>query len=293
MPEETLDRWAAWLAHRRHGDDPEELRRTMERLGPVRDRVLANAAVAPGETLLDVGTGDGLIAFGALDLVGPRGTVIFSDVSQDLLDHDRALAERMGVADRCRFVLAPAEDLAPIATGSVDVVTTRSVLAYVAAKERAFAEFFRVLRPGGRISFYEPINRHHYPEPPGRFAGYDVAPVQDLAAKVNAACEPRQPADPDPMLDYDERDLLALAAGAGFAERHLELRVDVRRHDPQSWATFARVASNPLAETLEEAMATALTPSEAARFTAHLRPLVEAGDGTFAVAVAYLWGTKR
>jgi ubiquinone/menaquinone biosynthesis C-methylase UbiE len=47
--------------------------------------------------LLDVGTGDGLIAFGALDLVGEDGRVVFSDVSQDLLDHSRTLAEEAGV----------------------------------------------------------------------------------------------------------------------------------------------------------------------------------------------------
>jgi arsenite methyltransferase len=43
--------------------------------------------------VLDVGCGDGLIAFGALDRVGEEGQVIFSDISQDLLDHCRSLAE--------------------------------------------------------------------------------------------------------------------------------------------------------------------------------------------------------
>ena len=51
---------------------------------PVRDRVLRNAALTGGETLLDVGAGDGLIAFGALELIGEGGRVIFSDISQDL-----------------------------------------------------------------------------------------------------------------------------------------------------------------------------------------------------------------
>src|SRR5688500_10839645 len=129
MPSEKLDTWANWLLHRRHGDDPAELRRMIDRLAVVRDRVLDNARLGPGETLLDVGTGEGLIAFGALDRVGEQGSVIFSDLSQNLLDHDRALAERLGVAGRCRFVQARAEDLSPVADQSVDVVTTRSVLA--------------------------------------------------------------------------------------------------------------------------------------------------------------------
>ena len=41
----------------------------------------------------------------------------------------------------------------------MDIVTTRSVLIYVEDKRRAFEEFFRVLKPGGRISLFEPINR--------------------------------------------------------------------------------------------------------------------------------------
>lgn len=95
--------------------------------------------------------GAGLIAFGALERLGESGRVIFSDVSQDLLDHAFALAEEGGVLDRCEFALARAEDLAPIADESVDVVTTRSVIIYVPRelKPLAFEEFFRVLRAGG------------------------------------------------------------------------------------------------------------------------------------------------
>jgi len=88
--------------------------------------VLGNAGVGEGDTLLDVGAGDGLISFGALDIVGEKGRVIFSDVSRGLLDHSRGLAEEMGVLDRCEFLLAPAEDLSAMGDASVDAVTTRS-----------------------------------------------------------------------------------------------------------------------------------------------------------------------
>lgn len=286
------DQWAAWLLQRRHGGDPEELRRTLDRLQGVRERVLDNGGVAEGQTLLDVGTGEGLIAFGALDRVGSTGQVILSDVSQDLLDHAAALADQLGVRERCRFVLASADDLSEIADGSVDVVTTRSVMAYVQEKGKAFAEMARVLRPGGRISLYEPINRHIAHEPPGQFFGYDVTPVQDLAARVNAAYLSRQDLESDPMFDFDERDLLALAESTGFEERHLELHIDVTRHPPHAWDAFANAAPNPLAPTLSEAIAETLSPADAERFVAHLRPLVERSEGTFAVAFAYVWGVK-
>ncbi|MDQ3910939.1 MAG: hypothetical protein M3305_04010 [Actinomycetota bacterium] len=86
MPEPVRDRWAEWLLERRHGGDEEDLKATMDFLYPIRDRVLRNAAVSEGEILLDVGAGDGLIAFGALELVGGSGRVIFSDIFHDLLD---------------------------------------------------------------------------------------------------------------------------------------------------------------------------------------------------------------
>jgi hypothetical protein len=59
MPERELDQWAHWLLHRRHGGDPEQLQRALAFLDPVRDRVLDHAAPKPGETVLDVGCGDG------------------------------------------------------------------------------------------------------------------------------------------------------------------------------------------------------------------------------------------
>jgi arsenite methyltransferase len=114
-------------------------------------KMLKNAAIENGETLLDVGAEDGLVAFGALELVGEDGRVVFSDISRDLRAHSRNLAERSDVLERYDFSLAPADDLSALQDASVDVVTTRSVLIYVDDKRRAFEEFFRVLKPGGRL----------------------------------------------------------------------------------------------------------------------------------------------
>jgi SAM-dependent methyltransferase len=214
-------------------------------------------------------------------------------VSQDLLDHCRALAGELGALDRCAFVRAPAEDLAPIADGSVDVVTTRSVLIYVKAKEQTFREFHRVLRAGGRLSIWEPINRFANARSPDRFWEYDVAPVREIAQKVRAVYERQQPPDADPMLDFDERDLFALAEAAGFRELHLDYRARVTETEPGQWDQLVRVAPNPRVPTLEEAMTQALAPEERERFAAHVRPLVEAGQGTLRWAAAYLWAVKR
>jgi ubiquinone/menaquinone biosynthesis C-methylase UbiE len=136
-----------------------------EFLYPIRDSVFDHAGLQENETLLDVGCGDGLIGFGALERLS-AGRVIFSDISQELLDHVVDLARQMGVADRSAFLQAPADDLSALDDASVDVVTTRSVLIYVADKSTAFREFYRVLRPGGRASLFEPINRLTRISPP-------------------------------------------------------------------------------------------------------------------------------
>jgi ubiquinone/menaquinone biosynthesis C-methylase UbiE len=120
-----------------------------KQLNRMRERVVAGASLREGDVLLDVGCGDGLIGFGAFEILGPAGSVIFSDISSDLHDRCRDTAVAVGVLPRCQFVLAGATDLRPVASSSVDAVTTRSVLIYVAEKPAAFDEFHRVLRPGG------------------------------------------------------------------------------------------------------------------------------------------------
>jgi arsenite methyltransferase len=238
-----------------------------------------------------VGTGDGLVAFGAFDHLGPTGHVIFSDISTELLDHCRIEAERRGLVDRCTFVSAPAADLSPVPDRAADVVTTRSVLIYVADKASAFAEAFRVLRPGGRLSIFEPINRY-FGDRRERMFGFDLTGIEDVADRVAAVYDRLQPPASDPMLNFGERDLLDLAERSGFDDVHLDLSVEIARPKTASWASFMNTPPNPLVPSLAEAMAQELTPQEATRFEAHLRPRVEGGQGVKRSAVAYLSATK-
>ena len=289
------DRWHRWLLDVRFGGDTAYREKFLrESLYPVRDVVLDKARLRPGDTVLDVGAGDGLIAFGALDRLGPSGQVIFSDISQDLLDHCRRAAAAEGLLDRCRFVLAPAESLAGVPDDSADVVTTRSVLIYVKDKAAAMRAFYRVLKPGGRVSLFETINVLMSLADPDLFSGYDVTPVRDLAARVEALYQSIQPPGEDPMLDFDDRDLVRHAQDAGFAEINLDLRVSVKnRREPMPWELFTRISGNPLIPTLGEALDRVLSQEEAAAFTEHLRPLVESGAGRQRRALAYLTAVKE
>jgi hypothetical protein len=119
-----------------------------------------------------------------------------------------------------------------------------------------------------------------------------VTPVQEIAVKVRALFQERQPLDEDSMLNFDERDLLAFAEQAGFAERHMEYRVDIEPLPPRHWETFSQMSFNPRMPTLVEAMAEVLTPDETERLVAHLKPLVEQGAGTFPASASYLWAVK-
>lgn len=298
MSEPVRDKWSEWLLSRRDGGDPEQRKKTLEFLAPVRGKILENANLSGGETLLDIGTGDGLIAFGALDRVGDDGTVVFSDISRDLLDHSRELAAEMNVLGRCRFVEASADDLSAIEDESVDVVTTRSVLIYVEDKKRSFREFHRVLKPGGRLSVFEPINNFRDILSPESFMGCDTSPVKDLAAKVKAVYARIQPPGADPMLDFDERDLFSFAEGAGFVEVGLDFEARIKAGSAYNekfpeWEKVIKRSGNPKIPTLEEAMDEALSPEEIERFTRHLRPLVEGGKQRMPVASAYLWAVKN
>jgi SAM-dependent methyltransferase len=223
-------------------------------------------------------------------LVG-SGRVIFSDISPALLDACRTAAAELGV--RGEFVEATADDLAPIPDASVDVVTTRSVLIYVDDKAASFREFHRVLRPGGRVSIFEPIN-NYFPWDSTDFWGHDATRVRDLVEKIWAFEGWGEENDTsDPMMNFDESDLVRHADDAGFAEVHAELVVDV---EPSSWfgdwGSMLDVAPNPNARTMRESIDGALTPDERARFEAHLRPLADAGRARNRSAFAYLWARK-
>jgi arsenite methyltransferase len=279
----TTDRWAGWLLGRRDGDDAELRARHASGLAAFRDGVLLRAGLRPDDVLLDVGTGTGLIGLAALERLGPQGRVVFSDVSQELLDECRRLA---GGDERGSFVLAPADDLTEVPDASVDVVTTRSVLIYVDDKAAAFAEFRRVLRPGGRLSIFEPINRFHVEQRPGDLFGLGPTPVSPLLAKVLG-----QFAGEEAMVDFDERDLLRWATAAGFEAVELDYRaqLDVPAEPLGDWAAMRRTAPNPLAPTYGEAIEAALTPDEQVELDDFMTAHAAAGTLTRrTLATAYL-----
>jgi arsenite methyltransferase len=298
MPEP--DKWSRWLAETRFGGDHKAAEAQLRTLTALRKRLLRKAGLTDGKVVLDVGAGEGLIGFGALEIVGATGRVIFSDISDQLVEFTRAAAAQMGVLDRCSFVTAGAEDLSAIETESVDLVATRSVLIYVDDKQRAFREFFRVLKPGGRTALFEPIDDR-------RMTGYsdywrrrfwvdpdsaESAHVNDLLDRLDEHWRSRYLHVNEAMLNFNERDLLMMAVAAGFAGVHTELYLDAGPMRPMKWDTMMNTSGNPLIPTNGEVMREIFSPEDQARFEHHLRPIIERGGNLWRSHGSFTWAFK-
>jgi arsenite methyltransferase len=290
------DVWSEWLLHRRHADDPAYERVVHSVVERLADRVLDDAKLSPGMTLADIGAGEGLLAFRAIERAGPALQVILTDISGPMLRHAEARAVRRGVRSQCTFLECSAEKLNDIADSTVDVVATRAVLAYVSDKSSALREFYRVLKPGGRISIAEPILqddaffvralRKHLeaqaPRPQDRFL--------TLLHRWKAAQFPdtEEQCAKSPIVNYSERDLLNFVRGAGFGEIHLQLNIDVTLSLVTSWDVFLGTSPHPWAPPLSAILAERFTPEERQFFEQIMRPIVESGKNLTTDRLVYL-----
>jgi formylmethanofuran dehydrogenase subunit E/2-polyprenyl-3-methyl-5-hydroxy-6-metoxy-1,4-benzoquinol methylase len=108
---------------------------------------IAVAALAPGETVLDLGSGGGIDVILSARRVGPTGCAYGLDMTDEMLALARRNAAEAGV-DNVEFLKGDIEDV-PLPDASVDVVISNCVINLSADKRRVLAEAFRVLKPGG------------------------------------------------------------------------------------------------------------------------------------------------
>jgi SAM-dependent methyltransferase len=105
--------------------------------------------LAPGERVLDLGSGAGTDSLVAAQMVGDKGQVTGVDMTAEMLAKARSAAVQLGVSN-VEFVEGEAERL-PFDDGSFDVVISNGVIDLIPDKEAVFSEVYRVLAPGGRI----------------------------------------------------------------------------------------------------------------------------------------------
>ncbi len=110
----------------------------------------ATAKLRAGEVVVDLGSGGGLDVFLAARKVGPTGKAIGIDMTPDMIERARRGAQEAGL-NNVEFHLSEIEAM-PLATSSVDCVISNCVLNLVPDKSKAFAEIFRILKPGGRLA---------------------------------------------------------------------------------------------------------------------------------------------
>ena len=168
------------------------------------------AQIKEGDTVVDLGSGAGNDAFVARALVGERGKVIGIDMTPAMIDKARENADKLGF-NNVEFRLGEIEHL-PIAASRADVVVSNCVLNLVPDKRQAFAEMYRILKPGAHFSVSDVVLRGELPD----------ALKHD--AEMYAGCVAGA---------IQQDDYLRLLADVGFAdvqvqkEKPIEIPVDV------------------------------------------------------------------
>lgn len=186
-----------------------------------RRQALLRAGLATGMSLLDAGSGTGVVAAQAQAVVGTQGRVVALDPSLGMLSR----AARRGVTRRVRGL---AEAL-PFPNGRFDMLSMGYALRHVADLRTTFREYLRVLRPGGRLLLLE------ITPPPSRLAhrllGLYLGRIIPLAARLGRGGRASRE-----LMEYywdtiencvPPAAILGALAGTGFAraERHVEMGI--------------------------------------------------------------------
>jgi demethylmenaquinone methyltransferase / 2-methoxy-6-polyprenyl-1,4-benzoquinol methylase len=137
---------------------------------------LRRAGLKPGMTVLDIGTGTGLLAREAAAIVGDAQLVVGVDPSAEMMEHAKVPAGLHLLAGSAEAIPGPA--------AAADFLCMGYALRHVSDLRVAFCEFFRVLRPGGRLCLLE-ITQPNGPLSRALLKGYLYGFVTAVSALIS------------------------------------------------------------------------------------------------------------
>jgi arsenite methyltransferase len=172
---------------------------------------VAFAGVQRGETVIDIGSGAGIDALLAAQIVGNGGKVIGIDMTPVMIEKARANAKKGGFTN-VEFRLGDAENM-PVESGIADWIVSNCVINLSPDKSRVFREAFRVLKPGGRVSISD-IVVEHMPWPLSRSSALHCACVGGAISEAKYLQAMRQAGFTDvkvtERIHYDRDEILHL-----------------------------------------------------------------------------------
>jgi len=188
----------------------------------------ALAALEPGETVLDLGSGGGIDVLLSARRVGPTGKAYGLDMTDEMLALARENQRKAGV-DNAEFLKGEIEAI-PLPDGSVDVIISNCVINLSADKDRVFAEALRVLRPGGRLAVSDVVVRGEVPSQIRRsielWIGCVAGALEEEEYRAKLAKAGFEAIDLEPTRIYRVEDARELLAGAGIDAEAVAPQVD-------------------------------------------------------------------
>lgn len=202
------------------------------------ERLVAAAAVAPGQQVLDAACGTGVVARAAAGRVGADGQVTGVDINPDMLSTARRVAEQAGAS--IEFVQADVAEL-PFDDDTFDVALCEEALQFVPDPTAVLRELARVTVPGGRIavSVFRGLDRHEAYATFARLLGEHAGPEAETMMR-------------SPFAFGGAERLRAVAGDAGLVDVDIRIGVGSERFASIQDFVAQEAASSPLAGPLGE-----------------------------------------
>ena len=163
-------------------------------------RLVEEVGIEPGQHVLDVASGRGAVLYPAAERVGPKGTIEGIDISEGMVLATTEEAMRRGIAARVSVMDAEHLDFPE---GAFDRVLCGFGVMFFPDQEKSLSEFWRVLKPGGRIGL----------------STWQVSQAEELVAVLNDL--KMRMGEPNPGWITDPHELSQLLIQAGFSELHV------------------------------------------------------------------------